>query len=66
MQPFFNLTFKGNAIVVCSCPMSHSWKVVFSELVDSIIDSRLFGSLFYYLSHVLFEPGMHMSIANKV
>ena len=48
-------------------PMSHAtWQVVFSKLVDNIIASLLFGSLFYHLSHVLIEPGMQMSIVNKV
>ena len=67
VQPFFILILKGNAIVVCSCPMSHAiWQVVFSKPVDNIIASLLFGSLFYHLSHVLLEPGMQMNVANKV
>ena len=67
VQPFSNLILKGNAIVVCSCPMSHAtWQVVFSKPVDNIIASLLFGSIFYHLPHVLLEPGMQMSIANKV
>ena len=54
--------------MLSSSPMSHAlaWQVVFSKLVDSIAASLLFRSLFYHLSHVLLEPGMHISIVNKV
>ena len=69
LQSFFNLILKGNSIVVCFCLMFNAlaaWQMVFSKLVDSIIASFLFKSLFYHLSHVLIEPGMHISIVNKV
>ena len=48
--------------------MSHAlaWQVVFSKLVDSIAASLLFRPLLYHLSHVLLEPGMQVSIVNKV
>ena len=62
VQSFFNLILKGNTIVVCLMP----WQVVFSKLVDSIIASLLFRSLFYHLSHVLLEPEIHIGIVNKV
>ena len=68
VQSFFSLILKGNTIMLSSSPMSHAlaWQVVFSKLVDSIAASLLFRSLFYHLSHVLLEPGMHISIVNKV
>ena len=40
-------------------PCLMSCQVVFSKPVDIIIASLPFGSLFYHLSHVLLEPGMH-------
>ena len=58
VQSFFNLILKSNTIVVCFCLMSMPWQVVFSNLMDSIIASLLFRSLFYHLSHELLEPGM--------
>ena len=67
LQSFFNLILKGNNIVVCFCLMSNALaNSIFKTLVDSIIASFLFKSLFYHLSHVLIEPGMHISIVNKV
>ena len=68
VQSFFNLIIEGNTIVVCSFPVPclMPWQIVFSKLVDSVIASLLFRSLFYHLSRVLREPGMHMCIVNKV
>ena len=67
LQSFFNLILKGSSTVVCFCLMSNALaNSIFKTLVDSIIASFLFKSLFYHLSHVLIEPGMHISIVNKV
>lgn len=57
----FNLILKGNTIVVCSWLMQY-----FSELVDSIVASVLFRSLFYHWSRVLIARGMHISLVNTV
>ena len=56
LQSFFNLILKGTNIVVCFCRMSNGnalAQIVFSKLVDIVLASLLFESLFYYLSHVL-------------
>ena len=64
VQSVFYLKRQYHCGRVLPCLMPR--QVVFSKLVDIIIASLLFRSLFYDLLHVLLEPGMHISIVNKL